>query len=474
MNLLTEKAYINGIWVSSEATIAVDNPATGELVGRVPNLAEEQIDLAITSASQALVEWRKLPAAKRSDYLYAWYQAIMAAQPQLARIMTLEQGKPLAEAAGEIAYGASFIKWFAEEARRANGTTIPALTSDHHISVIKQPVGVCAAITPWNFPNSMITRKAGAALAAGCTIIIKPASATPFSALALARLAEQVGIPAGVINIVTGKASMIGKRLTQDRRVRKISFTGGTKVGSQIMQQAATNIQRLSLELGGNAPFIVFDDADLDKAVQGAIAAKFRNNGQTCVCVNRFYVHRSVLSAFESKLVSAVNQLKVGDGLDEKTQLGPLINPQAVDTYLEHVNDAISGGGTLLTGSTEAAGNFVRPTVVSNVKPDALVCQSETFAPLAALIPFDNEEQVIEWANDTPYGLAGYFYSESVRRCWRVAQALEVGMVGINEGLISNATAPFGGIKASGLGREGAHEGLEEYLETKYLCFNNQ
>ncbi|WP_119396393.1 NAD-dependent succinate-semialdehyde dehydrogenase [Salinibius halmophilus] len=472
MTLKHEAAYINGRWQSTNNTIAVDNPATQEVIGRVPNLDESHIQQATDHAHTAWQHWRELPTTERGDYLMAWYHAIMAHQDELAALMTEEQGKPLAEAKGEIAYGASFVKWFAEEARRANGNTIPAMSRTQQITVIKQPVGVCAAITPWNFPNSMITRKAAAALAAGCTIIVKPASATPFSALALAQLAEDVGIPKGVFNVVTGKASMIAKVVTTDARVRKISFTGSTDVGRQLMQSAATNIQRISLELGGNAPFIVFDDADIDKAVAGAVAAKFRNNGQTCVCVNRFYVHRSVLSSFESKLVAAVKALQVGNGIESGVQLGPLINNEAVQTYQQHIDDALEHGGNLLYGNQAADGNFVQPTVITNVSPKARVCREETFAPLAAIVPFDSETEVLDYANESEYGLAGYFYSESVRRCWRVAMALEVGMVGINEGLISNATAPFGGIKASGLGREGAHDGLEEYLETKYLCFN--
>lgn len=472
MKWINEQAFINGQWVDGNQHIPVRNPATSELLGQVPKLSDQQVSHAIAAAEDAWPAWRELTATERSDYLYAWYDAIMANQDALAEVMTLEQGKPLQESKGEIAYGASFIRWFAEEARRANGSTIPAKAAGQQITVIKQPVGVCAAITPWNFPNSMITRKAAAALAAGCTMVVKPASATPFSALAIAQLAKEVGMPDGVFNVVTGSAKAIGERFTNDQRVRKISFTGGTQVGSQLMAQAAKNVQRVSLELGGNAPFIVFDDADLDKAVDGAVAAKFRNNGQTCVCVNRFYVHRAVLERFEKKLVAATKQLSIGNGMDDGVDLGPLINQDAVDTYHRHIDDAIDRGARVLFGNRGDDGLFVTPTVLSDVSPQALVCQEETFAPLAAIVPFDDEQEVIDYANNTPFGLAAYFYSESMRRCWRVAQALESGMVGINEGLISNAMAPFGGVKASGLGREGAHDGLEAYLESKYLCFN--
>jgi len=400
---------------------------------------------------------------------------MMEHQDDLGRLMTLEQGKPLAEAKGEIAYAASFLKWFAEEARRAYGDTIPAPKPGQRIVVIKQPIGVTAAITPWNFPSSMITRKAGAALAAGCTMVVKPASATPYSALALAELAERAGIPAGVFNVITGSAGAISTALTDSPILRKLSFTGSTEVGSKLMAQCAKHIQKVSLELGGNAPFIVFDDANLDKAVEGAMASKFRNTGQTCVCVNRFLVQDSIHDAFVEKLKTAIEAMKVGDGLEDGVSQAALINRDAADKVMEHLEDALGKGAKVVTGGQrhQRGGNFVQPTLITGVTTDAQLCQEETFGPLAAVIPFRTEEDAIRIANDTPYGLAAYFYSDNIHRCWRVAEALESGMVGVNEGLISNAAAPFGGVKESGLGREGSHQGMDEYLEDKYLCMGS-
>lgn len=475
--LFRQQCYINGQWCDAEdgATLTVTNPANEQTLGQVPRMAEAETQRAIQAASEAFPQWRDLPAAQRADKLMAWFDLMMAHQDDLGRLMTLEQGKPLAEAKGEIAYAASFLKWFAEEARRAYGDTIPAAKPGQRIVVIKQPIGVTAAITPWNFPASMITRKAGAALAAGCSMVVKPASATPYSALALAELAERAGIPAGVFSVITGSASAISTALTDSSLVRKLSFTGSTAVGSHLMSLCAKHIQKVSLELGGNAPFIVFDDADLDKAVDGAIASKFRNTGQTCVCVNRFLVQESVHDAFVAKLKTAIEALKVGDGLEDGVEQAALINRAATDKVMEHLDDALGKGARLITGGQRHArgGNFVEPTLITDVSTDAQLCQEETFGPLAAILPFKEEDDAVRIANDTPYGLAAYFYSDNIHRCWRVAEALETGMVGVNEGLISNATAPFGGVKESGLGREGSHQGMDEYLEDKYLCMGS-
>jgi len=454
------------------ATIDVDNPSNGEIIGTVPRMKEADTLQAIAAADNALPAWRAKTAGERADLLYAWYNLMMEHQDDLGALMTLEQGKPLAESKGEIAYAASFIKWFAEEARRAYGDTIPGAKPGQHIVVIKQAIGVTAAITPWNFPASMITRKAGAALAAGCTMVVKPASATPYSAFALAELAQRAGIPAGVINIITGSAAAIADTITSSPVVRKVSFTGSTEVGSQLMANCAEHIQKVSLELGGNAPFLVFDDADLDKAVEGAIASKFRNTGQTCVCVNRFLVQDGVHDAFVEKLKAAMEKLKVGDGFEEGVTQAPLINAGAAKKVLEHIEDAKSKGAKVVLGggAHERGGNFVQPTLITGATADMEFCHEETFGPLAAVIRFKDEQEGIRIANDTPFGLASYFYSENIHRVWRVAEALEAGMVGINEGLISNAAAPFGGVKESGLGREGSHQGMEEYMEVKYLC----
>ena len=470
-------AYIDGSWVAADSgeQINVLNPATGETVGDMPRLGKAETERAIEAADAALPAWRSLTAQERADLLLKWHDLMLEHQQDLAMLMPHEQGKPLKEAAGEIAYAASFLRWFAEEARRVYGETIPAANSHQRIVVTKQPVGVVGAITPWNFPAAMITRKAGAALAAGCTIVVKPASQTPFSATALAMLAERAGIPRGVFNVVPGSATDIAAALTQSPKVRKITFTGSTEVGRKLMAQAAEHVQKISLELGGNAPFIVFEDADLDAAVDGAMAAKFRNAGQTCICTNRFLVQSSVINAFCEKLAVAMNsELYVGNGTQKNINIGPLIDGDGVKKVSEHVQDAVDKGAQLLLGGHPhpLGGNFFSPTLISFATQDMKVAQEETFGPLAAVFPFDDEETAIEMANDTQYGLASYFYSRDLGRVWRVAEALEYGMVGINTGLISNASAPFGGVKASGLGREGGHQGLEEYLETKYLCID--
>ena len=470
-------AYIDGSWVAADSgeQINVLNPATGESVGEMPRLGKAETERAIDAADAALPSWRALTAQERADLLLKWHDLMLEHKHDLALLMTYEQGKPVREAEGEIAYAASFLRWFAEEARRVYGETIPAANANQRIVVTKQPVGVVGAITPWNFPAAMIPRKAGAALAAGCTIVVKPASQTPFSATALALLAERAGIPRGVFNVVPGSASDIAKALTESPKVRKITFTGSTEVGRTLMAQAAEHIQKISLELGGNAPFIVFEDADLDAAVEGAMAAKFRNAGQTCVCTNRFLVQSSVINAFCEKLAVAMNsELKVGNGTEPNINIGPLIDENAVKKVSEHVQDAIDNGAELLLGGHPhpLGGNYFTPTLISFATDAMKVAHEETFGPLAAVFPFDDEETAIEMANDTQYGLASYFYSRDLARVWRVAEALEYGMVGINTGLISNAAAPFGGVKASGLGREGGHQGLEEYLETKYLCID--
>ncbi|CAM3917994.1 NAD-dependent succinate-semialdehyde dehydrogenase [Vreelandella rituensis] len=470
-------AYIDGSWVAADSgeQINVLNPATGEQVGDVPRLGRAETERAIAAADAALPAWKGLTAQERGDMLLKWHDLMLEHQQDLAMLMTFEQGKPLKEAAGEIAYAASFLRWFAEEGRRVYGETVPASNPNQRIVVTKQAVGVVGAITPWNFPAAMITRKAGAALAAGCTIVVKPASQTPFSATALAYLAERAGIPRGVFNVVPGKASEIAQALTESPLVRKITFTGSTEVGRKLMAQASQHIQKISLELGGNAPFIVFEDADLDAAVEGAMAAKFRNAGQTCVCTNRFLVQSSVVNAFCEKLAVAMNsELKVGDGTQSGVNIGPLIDEDGVKKVSEHVQDAVDRGAELLLGGHPhpLGGNFFTPTLVSFATSDMKVAKEETFGPLAAVFPFDDEEAAVEMANDTEFGLASYFYSRDMARVWRVAEALEYGMVGINTGLISNAAAPFGGVKASGLGREGGHQGLEEYLETKYMCID--
>ena len=473
-SLFRQQAFIAGVWrdADDDATLAVTNPATGATLGKIPNMGAEEARQAVDAASQALPAWRAMTAAQRGMLLKAWHRLILDNTSALAQIMTAEQGKPLAEAEGEIAYAASFIEWFAEQGKRTNGDVIPSPSTDKRLMVIRQGIGVCAAITPWNFPAAMITRKAGPALAAGCTMVLKPANETPFTALALAELARQAGIPSGVINVVTGKSRDIGAVFTGDERVRKLSFTGSTEVGRVLMRQCADSIKKVSLELGGNAPFIVFEDADLDKAVEGALVAKFRNAGQTCVCVNRFYIHHAIYDAFCEKFVARVAALRVGDGSQPGVQTGPLINSDAVQKVQSLLDDALTRGATLLTGGQRhaAGGNFFTPTVIGNVQPGSQLLQEEIFGPVAALVKFDDEQDVIRQANDTIYGLASYFYTNDAARIWRVSEQLEYGMVGINTGLISNEVAPFGGVKQSGLGREGSEYGIEDYLEMKYLC----
>ncbi|MFF7706512.1 NADP-dependent succinate-semialdehyde dehydrogenase [Pseudomonas sp. NPDC007930] len=474
--LFRQKAYIDGAWADADSgqTLKVNNPATNEILGTVPKMGKAETRRAIEAADKALPAWRALTAKERSAKLRRWYELMLENQEDLGRLMTLEQGKPLAEAKGEIAYAASFIEWFAEEAKRVYGDTIPGHQPDKRLIVIKQPIGVTAAITPWNFPAAMITRKAGPALAAGCTMVLKPASQTPYSALALAELAERAGIPKGVFSVVTGSAGEVGSELTSNPIVRKLSFTGSTEIGRQLMAECAQDIKKVSLELGGNAPFIVFDDADLDKAVEGAIISKYRNNGQTCVCANRIYVQDAVYDAFAEKLKAAVQKLKIGNGIEEGVTTGPLIDEKAVAKVKEHIEDALAKGATVLTGGKAHAlgGTFFEPTILANVPKDALVSKDETFGPLAPLFRFSDEAEVIAMANDTEFGLASYFYARDLSRVFRVAEALEYGMVGINTGLISNEVAPFGGVKASGLGREGSKYGIEDYLEIKYLCIS--
>ena len=471
--LFRQHAFIDGQWCTadSQQSIAVHNPATGELLGSVPNMSAAETQRAIAAANAALPAWRNKTAAQRGKILRRWYQLMLENQDDLALLMTLEQGKPLTEARGEIAYGASFLEWFAEEGKRAYGDTLPSPNSSARLMVIKQPVGVCAAITPWNFPAAMITRKAGAALAAGCTMVIKPASATPFSALALMELAQRAGVPDGVLAVVTGSASAIGTELTSNPLVRKLSFTGSTEVGRTLLRQCADDIKKVSLELGGNAPFIVFADADIEAAVSGAIAAKFRNAGQTCVCSNRFYVHDSIYDEFVEQFAAAVEQLKMGDGRTEGVSIGPLIDQAAVAKAQAHIADAVELGATLHCGGQVTVGTFLQAAVLTNVPHHARLAREETFGPVAAVMRFSEEDEVIQLANDTEFGLAAYFYSRDIGRCFRVAEALEYGMVGVNSGLISNEVAPFGGIKASGIGREGSKYGLDEYLEIKYINF---
>jgi succinate-semialdehyde dehydrogenase/glutarate-semialdehyde dehydrogenase len=472
--LFREACFVNGRWVAAESggTIPVDNPATGEILGAVPSLGAIETRAAIDAAAAAWPAWRARTAKERSTILRRWYDLMMSCQDDLATLMTLEQGKPLAESRGEVVYGAGFIEWFAEEGKRTYGETIPSHARDKRIVVIKQPVGVVGCITPWNFPIAMITRKVAPALAAGCTVVAKPASQTPFSALALATLAERAGLPGGAFNVITGSASDIGRELTSNATVRKISFTGSTAIGKLLMAQCAGTVKKVSLELGGNAPFIVFDDADLESAVEGAIASKYRNSGQTCVCANRFLVHASVYDAFADRLAHAVDRLKVGSGLEDGVVQGPLIDMAAVEKVESHVRDAVAKGAQVIRGGERLAGGgrFFRPTVITGVTPDMAVAGEETFGPVAPLFRFDSEADAIELANRTEYGLAAYFYGRDVSRIWRVAEALEYGIVGVNTGLISTEVAPFGGMKESGIGREGSKYGIEEYLEVKYVC----
>ena len=473
--LFRRQAYIGGRWCDADngATLKVNNPATDEVLGTVPMMGAVETRRAIEAARNAFADWSRKPAKERSILLRRWHDLMLANIDDLGKLMTAEQGKPLAEAKGEVAYAASFIEWFAEEAKRVYGDTIPSPWSERRLVVIKQPIGVCAAMTPWNFPAAMITRKAGPALASGCTMVAKPASATPYSALALAALAERAGIPAGVFNVLTGSSKAIGGELTSNPEVRKVTFTGSTEVGRELMKQSADTIKKLSLELGGNVPFIVFDDADLDAAVEGAIISKYRNAGQTCVCANRLYVQSGVYDAFAEKLVAAVRKLKVGNGFEAGVAQGPLIDHAAVEKVEEHIQDAVSQGAQLLLGGKRHAlgQTFFEPTVLADVTPKMKIASEETFGPVAPLFRFDTDEQAIQMANDTEFGLASYFYSRDIGRIWRAAEGLESGMVGINTGLISNEVAPFGGVKQSGLGREGSRYGIEEFVEIKYLCF---
>ncbi|HEY3309713.1 MAG TPA: NADP-dependent succinate-semialdehyde dehydrogenase [Desulfuromonadaceae bacterium] len=472
--LLKQLCYLNGQWLAADngTTIDVTNPASGERLGSIPKMGAEETRRAIEAANAALPAWRAKTAKERSNILKKWFELMIANQDDLATIMTAEQGKPLAESKGEIAYAASFIEWFAEEAKRIYGDTIPGHAADKRIVVIKEPIGVCAAITPWNFPAAMITRKAGPALAAGCTMVVKPATATPYSALALAELGQRAGIPAGVFSVITGASGAIGTEMTTNPIVRKLTFTGSTEVGKQLMSQCAGTVKKVSLELGGNAPFIVFDDADLDAAVEGAIASKYRNTGQTCVCTNRLLVQEGVYEAFVEKLTVAVGRLKVGDGLKGEVQQGPLIDLAAVVKVEEHIADAVSKGARIVLGGKrhELGGSFFQPTILSGVTPEMLVAREETFGPLAPIFKFVTDDEAVKMANDTEFGLASYFYSRDINRVWKISEALEYGMVGINTGLVSTEVAPFGGMKESGIGREGSKYGIDEFIEIKYLC----
>ena len=472
--LIRSQAYIDGQWVDADSgdTLKVDNPATGEIITTVPKMGRAETKRAIAAAEKAMKAWAARTAADRAKILRKWYNLMLEHQDALGELLTREQGKSLTEAKGEIAYAASFIDWFAEEGKRAYGEVIPTHDASKRIVTLRQPVGVVGAITPWNFPSAMITRKVGPALAAGCAVVLKPASQTPLSALALAVLAEEAGLPAGLFNVLTGSASEIGGELTSNETVRKISFTGSTEVGRTLMAQSAETIKKVSLELGGNAPFVVFDDADIDAAVEGAVASKFRNAGQTCVCTNRFYVQAGVYDAFVEKLCAKVKTLKVGNGLDEGVQIGPMIDENGVEKVEEHLADAVKKGATILTGGErhELGKTFFQPTVVAGVTQDMQLCREETFGPLAGVVKFETEDEGVALANDTIFGLAGYFYSRDISRIWRVAEAMETGMIGINTGILSTEVAPFGGIKQSGLGREGSRHGLDDYMEIKYLC----
>jgi len=472
-SLLRNRCYIDGKWLGDKAPqIDVTNPATGETIVTVPSLGEAETRAALEAAARAQKDWAARPAKERAAVLRRWFDLMMANQDDLGAILTAEQGKPLAEAKGEIAYAAAFIEFYAEEAKRVYGSIVPAPTPDRRIVVLKQPVGVCAAITPWNFPAAMITRKAAPALAAGCAMVVKPATATPLSAFALAELGERAGIPVGILSIITGKAGAIGGEMTSSPLVRKITFTGSTEIGKELMKQAASTVKKISLELGGNAPFIVFDDADVDAAVEGAVASKYRNTGQTCICTNRFLVQAGIHDEFVEKLAAKVAALKVGSGFDDGVVQGPLIDMAAVEKVEEHVADAVAGGAKILTGGKRHAkgGSFFEPTVISGMKADMKAAREETFGPLAPVFRFETEEEAVRLANDTPFGLASYFYSRDIGRVWRVAEALECGLVGVNAGLISTEAAPFGGYKESGLGREGGPWGIEEFLEVKYVA----
>jgi succinate-semialdehyde dehydrogenase/glutarate-semialdehyde dehydrogenase len=471
---LKQQAYVNGKWCDADGagTIAVTDPGTGKLLAKVPNMGAAETARAIDAANRALPAWAARTAADRSRILRRFFDLMMTHQDALGELLSREQGKPFAEAKGEIAYAASFLEWFAEEGKRAYGEVIPSHAADRRIVTLRQPIGVVAAITPWNFPSAMITRKLAPALAAGCTMVLKPASLTPLSALALAVLAEEAGVPGGVFSVVTGSARAIGAEMTSNPIVRKISFTGSTEIGRELMRQSADTIKKLSLELGGNAPFLVFDDADIDAAVDGAMVSKFRNNGQTCVCTNRFYVQDGVYDAFVAKLTDKVRAMKIGYGMDEGTTVGPLIDDAAIAKVEEHLADAVAGGAKVLIGGERSplGGSYYLPTVVSGVTKAMKIASEETFGPLAGVIRFTDEADAIAQANDSEFGLASYFYARDLSRVWRVAEALEAGIVGINTGLISTEVAPFGGVKQSGLGREGSRHGLDDYMEIKYLC----
>ena len=469
---INNKQLLSFMVTEADSAVAVTNPATGELIGYAPISTEVELDIAIKRTNIAQKEWAKVPAKTRAALLNNWYKLILENKDDLARLMTMEQGKPLAEATGEVVYGASFIEWFAEEAKRTYGDSIPSTAADKRLVTIKQPIGVACAITPWNFPVAMITRKAAPALAAGCSFIVKPSDETPLSAFAVVKLAYQAGIPEDLIQVVLGNSpEQIGELFTSHPLIKKISFTGSTRVGSILMAQAAKGIKRTSMELGGNAPFIVFDDADIDAAVQGAMASKFRNAGQTCVCANRFYIHSKVHDEFVAKFDQAVQQLKVGNGLDEGVNIGPVISERAKQNIQSLIDRAIEQGAQPVTPTQLLDGQFIQPVILKDVKHDMDIVQQEIFGPVAPVMKFDSDEELIEMANDTIYGLASYFYSQSIHRVWKVAEALEYGMVGINDGLISTEVAPFGGVKQSGIGREGAKEGIDEYMDIKYLCF---
>ncbi len=473
-SLFRQQAYVDGKWIDADngSTFEVTNPATGEVIGTVPDLGAAETRRAIEAANKAWPAWRAKTAAERSAILEKWFSLMMENQQDLATIMTTEQGKALTESTGEVAYGASFVKWFAEECKRVYGDTIPTKNPDQRIIVTKEPVGVCAAITPWNFPNAMITRKAAPALGVGCPMVVKPAEATPYSALALAELAERAGFPAGIFSVVTGDAKNIGGEMTSNPIVRKLTFTGSTAVGKLLMKQCSDTLKKMSLELGGNAPFIVFEDADLDAAVDGLMISKYRNSGQTCVCTNRTLVHENVYEEFSQKLAVKISALKVGNGFEEGVNQGPLIDMRAVEKVEAHISDAVEKGAKILVGGKRHSlgKTFFEPTLLGNVSTDMKVTYEETFGPVAPLFSFKTEEQAIQMANDTEFGLASYFYTRDIGRVWRVSEALEYGMVGVNSGLISSEIAPFGGVKESGLGREGSKYGAEEYLEIKYIC----
>lgn len=473
--LLTEKAYLCGRWQDSARgkTIEVRNPATGEVLAHVPALSHEEVQSAIQASHEAMLAWQRVPALERARILRRWRDLLVENADDLAFLMTCEQGKPLAEARGEILYGAGYIEWYAEEAKRIYGETIPALNPDQRIIILKQPIGVCAAVTPWNFPNAMAARKVAPALAAGCAILLRPSSYTPLSALALALLAERAGLPPGIFSVVTGDAEEVAGTLLDDPLVRKVTFTGSTETGKKLLRRAAATVKKVTLELGGNAPFIVFEDADLQKAVEGILASKFRNCGQTCVCANRIFVQRSIAQQLAEQLAKAASSLRVGNGLSPGVQLGPLIGTWAVEKVRDLLHDATSQGAHILCGGKQhpLGGNFFEPTVLTDCTNSMRIAREEIFGPVAPIIPFETEDELLALANDSPYGLAAYFYTRNLGRAWRIAEALETGMVGINTGIVSNPAAPFGGIKESGFGREGGRQGIEEFLVTKYICF---